>query len=515
MSTVNKPAQLRPAGLPPVPPPLYADRQQIYPKAVSGPIRRAKWVVLVLCLTLYYVVPWLRWDRGPDAPGQAVLVDLAHGRLYFFFFEIWPQEVYFLTGLLVLGAIGLFAATSLFGRVWCGFACPQTVWTDLFMWVERAIQGDRNERMRLDKQPWNPEKIRKKALTHAAWLGIAMATGGAWIMYFADAPTVTLALLTGQATLNNYFFFALFTLTTYGLAGWAREQVCTYMCPWPRFQAAMLDEASLVVSYRDWRGEPRGKLKAEGVGDCVDCHACVNVCPTGIDIRDGQQLECIGCGLCIDACDDIMAKLDRPKGLIAFETLSNIAASTAATAGFAPGTARQQAGMAVRHTPRFIRPRTILYGGMLMAVIAVMLGAWLLRETTTLSVLRDRAPLFVTLSDGSIRNAYTLKIANKLRSTDALTLTVEGPPRIQMQVQEAEAIGPNRFRVATRADGITQWRALLTLPAGEQMRESSPVVFRLADPAGRVIVTQRSVFLAPERHEEHHDEPSERRRDGR
>jgi cytochrome c oxidase accessory protein FixG len=253
-------------------------------------------VVLALCLAAYYLVPWLRWDRGPGAPDQAVLVDMTHARLYFFFIEIWPQEVYYLTGLLILGAIGMFMATSLFGRVWCGFTCPQTVWTDLFMLVERWIQGDRNARIKLDAQPWGPAKLARKAATHAAWLGIAAATGGAWIMYFQDAPTVIPQLLTGAASTQTYFFFGLFTATTYVFAGWAREQLCTYMCPWPRFQAAMLDESSLMVSYRTWRGEPRGKAKAHDAGDCVDCGACFHVCPTGMDIREGTQLSCIGPG---------------------------------------------------------------------------------------------------------------------------------------------------------------------------------------------------------------------------
>lgn len=500
MNDVPVKERLKPAGAPAPTaeqPSLYADRQKVYPKAVSGPVRRAKWAVLALCLGLYYLVPWIRWDRGPDAPGQAVLVDLGHGRLYFFFFEIWPQEVYFLTGLLVLGAIGLFAATSLFGRVWCGFACPQTVWTDLFMWVEAKIQGDRNARMKLDAQPWSAAKLRLKGLTHAAWIGIAAATGGAWIMYFNDAPTVAVELLTFQASKEVYFFFGLFTFTTYLLAGWAREQVCTYMCPWPRFQAAMLDENSLVVSYRAWRGEPRGKAKADGVGDCVDCRACVNVCPTGIDIRDGQQLECIGCGLCIDACDDIMKKLDRPTGLVAFETFANIDASNAATRAMSPCAARLDAGMAARTAPRFIRPRTLVYAAVLSAVVAVMLGAWLLRQTVTLAVIRDRAPLFVSLSDGGIRNGYTVKIANKDRVAGELTLVLESPTRLLLSVQEAQELGPNRFRVTTRGDGITQWRALATLPPGERTQESTAVTFRLLDARGRTVVSERSVFLGP------------------
>ncbi|HEY0438186.1 MAG TPA: cytochrome c oxidase accessory protein CcoG, partial [Phenylobacterium sp.] len=262
---------------------LYANRVRVYPKSVRGPVRRFKWAVLVFCLGLYYLLPWLRLDRGPGRPDQAVLLDLAHERFYFFQIELWPQDIYYLTGLLIMGAVGLFLVTSLAGRVWCGYGCPQTVWTDLFMWVERKIQGDRNARMRLDLQPWSTDWLRKKALTHAVWLGIAMATGGAWIMYFNDALEMTPRFFTGQASLEVYVFFGLFTATTYLLAGWAREQVCTYMCPWPRFQAAMLDENSLVVTYRDWRGEPRGKLKGEGHGDCVDCMACVHVCPTGID----------------------------------------------------------------------------------------------------------------------------------------------------------------------------------------------------------------------------------------
>jgi cytochrome c oxidase accessory protein FixG len=426
-----------------------------------------------------------------------VIVDMEHGRLHVFFVEIWPQEVYFLTGLLVLGAIGLFAATSLFGRVWCGFACPQTVWTDLFMWVERRIQGDRNERMRLDRQPWSREKLLKKGATHAAWLLIAAATGGAWIMYFNDAPTVTRELFTGAASLEVYFFFALFTGTTYVLAGWAREQVCTYMCPWPRFQGAMLDENSLVVTYRDWRGEPRGKAKAEGVGDCVDCRACVNVCPVGIDIRDGQQLECIGCGLCIDACDDVMVKLGREKGLVAFETLGNLAASTAASAALRPGPDRLACGMKARQAPRFLRPRTILYAALLALVAAVMLGAYLLRETVTVSVIRDRAPLFVTLSDGGIRNAYTVKIANKTREAGQLVLTVDTPAPLAVLVQDAAPAGANRFAVSTRADGLTQWRVLLTQAPGQTLAASIPVTFRLLDGNGRTVVTEGSVFLGP------------------
>jgi cytochrome c oxidase accessory protein FixG len=478
--------------------PLYATRQKVYPKDVRGRVRWVKWAVLITCLTIYYLVPWIRWDRGPGLPDQAVLADISNARIFLFWIEIWPQEIYFLTGLLVLAAIALFAVTSLFGRLWCGFACPQTVWTDLFMWVERKIQGDRNARMKLDRGPRDGSYWSRKAATHGVWLLIAAATGGAWIMYFVDAPTVAREILTGQASTEVYFFFGLFTLTTYLLAGWAREQVCTYMCPWPRFQAAMLDENSLVVTYRAWRGEPRGKSKSEGVGDCVDCMACVHVCPTGIDIRDGQQLECIGCGLCVDACDDVMKKLGRPTGLVAFETLKNLAASEVAAKPLSPGPQRFAAGMAVRSLPRFIRPRTMLYAGVLSGVTLVMLGAFLLRDTLTITVLHDRQPLFVRLSDGGVRNGYTIKLANKTRAEPTLTLSLEAPRGFTMHVADAAPDAAGRPLIATSAGGVSQARVFLTAEPGLRLSERTPVTFRLADPQGRIVASAETSFHAPE-----------------
>jgi cytochrome c oxidase accessory protein FixG len=469
---------------------LYADRVRVYPRAVKGPVRTAKWAVLVALLAIYYVTPWIRWDRGPGLPEQAVLVDMVAPRIFFFWIEIWPQEIYFLTGLLVLGAIGLFAVTSLFGRVWCGFTCPQTVWTDLFMWIERRIEGDRNARMKRDAGPHDAAWWRLKIAKHAAWLLIALATGGAWVFYFTDAPSTLVALLTFRAEPGVYFFVGLFTATTYVLGGIAREQVCTYMCPWPRFQAAMLDKDSLVVTYRDWRGEPRGKPDAAH-GDCVDCKACVHVCPTGIDIRDGQQLECIGCGLCIDACDDVMAKLHRPKGLIAFETLGNLAASQAATRGMPPGEARTAAGMAARKAPRFLRPRTFVYAGVLSAVAVVMLAAFLLRETLSLTAIQERAPLYVTLSDGSVRNAYTLRIANKSHTAEEFRLAVESRLPLAVAVQGQE--GPPRL--VSRPDGLSDARVFLTLPPDPPGgRRDGEVTFRLLDASGRTVASAHAQF---------------------
>ena len=273
--------------------PLYAARKKIFPKRAEGYFRRFKWLVMLITLGIYYLAPWIRWDRGPHAPDQAILVDLAGRRFYFFFVEIWPQEFYFVAGLLIMAGLGLFLVTSAVGRAWCGYTCPQTVWVDLFLVVERAIEGDRNARMKLDAAPWSAGKIWRRIAKHAIWLLIGILTGGAWIFYFADAPTLAGDFLTGHADPVAYITVAILTATTYVFGGLMREQVCTYMCPWPRIQAAMLDENSLVVTYNDWRGEPRSrhqkKAAAAGasVGDCVDCNACVAVCPMGIDIRDG------------------------------------------------------------------------------------------------------------------------------------------------------------------------------------------------------------------------------------
>lgn len=467
--------------------PLYVNRIKVYPKRVAGFFRRLKWAALIACLALYYLVPWLRWNRGPGAPDQAVLVDMAGRRAYFFDIEIWPQEVYFLTGLLILGAVGLFLATALLGRVWCGHFCPQTVWTDLFMWVERLIEGDRAQRMRLDQAPWTARKAALKIVKHAAWLAIAFATGGAWIMYFGDAPTVVREFFGLEASAATYFFVALFTATTYTLAGWAREQVCTYMCPWPRFQAAMLDDRSLVVTYQAWRGEPRGKHKAgegwAGRGDCVDCNACVAVCPTGIDIRDGQQLECIGCGLCIDACNAIMPRVGRPLNLITFDTLAN---QQAKAKGAPPE------GL------KLIRPRTIIYAAVLAVVAAVMLAALLLRPTVEVNVLRDRAPLFVTLGDGRIRNDYTVKILNKTREARSYVLTVAGLADVQVSVTGVDS-AQGRLVLTARPDSVAQYRVHIAAPRAGLAGESTPITFELHDTASQAVARYGAAFLAPAR----------------
>ena len=465
---------------------LYAARAAVYPKAVHGPARTVKWGILGFCLAVYYLLPWLRWDRGPGRVSQAVLLDLPNRRFYFFNIEFWPQDIYYLTGALILAAVGLFLVTSLAGRVWCGYACPQTVWTDLFMWVERLVEGDRNARMRRDQGPASIDRLWRKAVKHAVWLGIAFWTGGAWIMYFADAPTLTAQFWRGEAGTAAYFFIGLFTFTTYLLAGWAREQVCTYMCPWPRFQASMLDEQSLIVTYQPWRGEPRGHGKrdgapAAGLGDCIDCLACVHACPTGIDIRDGVQLECINCGLCVDACNEMMVRTGQPKWLVTWDTLAG-----------------QKARAEGRHEPfRPFRPRTFIYLAAMAVALIVMGTAMATRSHIDLAVQHDRAPLFVRVRDGDIRNGYTVKISNKTQAPAQFELTLRGLPGGAMALAEQSATPAPAQVLAVDADSIGTFRILVFGRPTPQAGGSQALDFLLRNLADGERTTYASVFLGP------------------
>jgi cytochrome c oxidase accessory protein FixG len=466
---------------------LYAERPAIYPKLAAGTFRRLKWLVMAVTLGIYYLLPWLRWDRGPNLPDQAFLLDFAHQRLFFGPIEIWAQELYFITGALIVSALGLFLVTSLAGRMWCGYTCPQTVWTDLMIAVERFWQGDRNARMRLDRDPWSFEKLWKKAATHVSWLVIALATGGALVFYFRDAPTLAGELMRGDAPAVAYAFLGVFTATTYLLGGIAREQVCIYMCPWPRIQGAMLDADSLLISYRDSRGEPRGPHKKgqawDGRGDCVDCRACVAVCPMGIDIRDGPQLECIQCALCIDACDDIMGKVGRPTGLIAYATFRNL----------------DNPGAGPRDGLRILRSRTILYAGLMALVSAIMLWAMANRSVLEVSVLPDRNPLYVLLTDGSLRNNYTVKILNKLHDVRHFRLSAAGLPGARLTVAGFEQENPV---IDVVPDNLRALRLHVTVPAAALADlPNDPAPFRLTvTDAGSGAETHRdTTFRSPPR----------------
>ncbi len=442
-------------------PQLYAPREPIFPRRVKGKFRTLKWWLMAGMLGIYYITPWLRWDRGPNLPDQAVLVDLANRRFFFFFIEIWPHEFYFVAGLLIMAGIGLFLFTSAMGRVWCGYACPQTVWTDLFIHVERWLEGDRNARIRLYRAPWTAEKIRKYALKWAIWLLIGLFTGGAWVFYFADAPTLFRDLVTGQAHPIAYTTVAILTTTTFLFGGFFREQVCIYACPWPRIQAAMMDEDTLTIEYRAWRGEPRGKLGTPGAGDCIDCKACVNVCPMGIDIRDGQQLACITCGLCIDACDEVMDKIGRPRGLIGYMALSDHA--------------REKAGLPpIPAWKHIFRPRTMLYFTLWAGIGVAMLIALFLRTDIDLSIAPVRNPTYVMLSDGSIRNTYEIRLRNMDHEPRYFFLSVADQPSIRLSI---EGWPGQLVQVPADAQGI--FRVYLTAPAGVPVAEAAITPIRI------------------------------------
>ena len=445
-------------------PSLYAPREPIFPRRVSGPFRRFKWWILAVTLGIYYLTPWIRWNRGPNLPDQAVLIDMVHRRFYFFWIEIWPHEFYFVAGLLIMAGLGLFLFTSALGRVWCGYACPQTVWTDLFILVERWIEGDRNARVRLHHAKWNVRKWRLRIAKWTVWLLISIATGGAWVFYFTDAPTLFLDLGNFAAHPVAYGTIAVLTLITFIFGGFMREQVCIYMCPWPRIQAAMMDNDTITVAYREWRGEPRGKKDAEGTGDCIDCMACVNVCPTGIDIRDGQQMECITCALCIDACDDVMDRIGNPRGLIDYLALSDEPA--------------ERAGEAPKPIWRHIlRPRTIIYTAAWASIGVAMLYALFIRSDIELTVSPQRNPTYVVQSNGDIRNIYDVRLRNKNGEDRQfqLSLTTDGILRIELE-------GNNR-------------KLAVTVPANQTVLQRVYVTARNQDPAATAHISDLRLWV--------------------
>jgi cytochrome c oxidase accessory protein FixG len=474
---------------------LFEARRKVLPKSVKGPFRRFKWAAMAVTLLVYYVTPWLRWDRGAHAPGQAVLVDLAHRRFYFFPIEIWPHEFYYVAGLLVMAAVGLFLVTSAVGRAWCGYACPQTVWTDLFQHVERLVEGDRNAQLRLLSAPWGPAKIARRITKHSLWILIGIVTGGAWIFYFADAPTLARQLAHGDAPFVAWSTVGILTATTYVLGGLMREQVCQFMCPWPRIQAAMMDERSLTVTYKYWRGEPRSHgLKRKNAasdavplldtGDCIDCNACVAVCPTGIDIREGPQIGCITCGLCIDACDDVMTRIDRAPKLIGYTTELDARAELASDAPMPP-------------LRRLLRARTLAYFAVWCAIGAGMLATLEGRDRLELSVLQTRNPLWVRLSDGTIRNGYQIKIRNleaRPREVELRLSGIEG--KLWAEGGESARSG-DALRIRLEADKVAKERIFVAAPEAGPQRTDLSFAIRALDAEGETARTA-SFFERPE-----------------
>ncbi len=451
---------------------LYEAQKKIYPRSISGVFARWRWAMVALTQLAFYGVPWLEWGQR-----QMVLFDLGARRFYIFGLVLYPQDFIYLTGLLIISALSLFLFTAVAGRLWCGFACPQTVYTEIFMWIEHKIEGDRSARLRLDNGPWSFEKVRKKFFKQVAWLTVALWTGFTFVGYFVPIRELGGELLALQGSWQ-IFWVLFYGFATYGNAGYMREQVCKYMCPYARFQSAMFDKDTLIVSYDGERGEPRGPrnktvdYKAKGLGDCIDCTLCVQVCPVGIDIRKGLQYECIGCGLCVDACNTVMDKMQYPKGLIRFSTQNAVA--------------RRWSQSQIMQ--RVFRPRVLVYSAVLVALCVAMLASLVTRTPLKVDVVRDRAALSRIVADGKLENIYRLQVMNATEGTQRYQITARGLQGLETSIDGDVEIGPAESRwVAVR----------LQIPYGSAPPGSHPVHFDVQAAGSAVHVTEKSVFLVP------------------
>ena len=458
---------------------LYQSREPIHPRSVKGPFRTFKTGVLLLAYGVFFLLPWVRWERlaGPD---QAVMFDIPTRRYFLFDLTVYPQDMYWLAGFLILAAWFLFFITGIFGRAFCGYFCFQTLWTDLFMKIEQLVQGERPARMRLEKESWGLHKLTRKGLTWFLWIAVAFWTGFTFTAYWANAPELFVDFFTGQAPFAAYVTTFLLTATTTVMAGFAREQVCIYMCPYSRFQSVMFDKNTLIPTYDYNRGEGRSKpfkgLKTreereeQGVGDCIDCGYCVQVCPTGIDIRDGLQIACINCGLCVDACDTIMDKQGWPRGLIRYASEKEIETG---------------------EKSKILRPKTIGYGFAISVVTALLIWGIASQSPMDFAVNQVRQPLYVTLSDGRIQNSYELKVNNKQDRPVDLDIALEGLPNPEMEFAgniehyTMEPSGRQRILIRVKHE-----------PAG--MKGKQPIRFVLTDENSDMApIVGESVFYLP------------------
>jgi cytochrome c oxidase accessory protein FixG len=404
--------------------PLYVAQEKIYPREVTGRFARLRVLSVWALLGIYYLLPWVSWNER-----QAVLFDLPARKFFIFGLVFWPQDFIFLALLLIIAALALFFFTAIGGRLWCGYACPQTVWTETFLWMERFAEGDRAARQRLDRGPWNSHKLARKSAKQLMWVTFALWTGFTFVGFFTPIRTLAQDVVTLSLGPWETFWILFYAFATYGNAGYLREQVCKYMCPYARFQSAMFDKDTLIITYDGERGEPRGARKRgtnpreQGLGDCIDCTWCVQVCPTGIDIRQGLQIECIACAACIDACDDVMDKMGSPRGLIRYSTQH-----------------------ALDHeATRVLRPRVLIYGALLGALVVGFVVAIALRSPVSLDVLRDRNTLYKLTDDGNVDNVYTLRILNKSESEQRFHIEAQGASALTLIPADRE------YRVASGA----------------------------------------------------------------
>lgn len=458
-------------------PELYVSEEKIYAREVDGRFERLRRVSTTFLLGLYYVLPWFTWDDR-----QAVLFDLPARRFYIFGLTFWPQDFIYMAWLLIIAGVGLFFVTALAGRLWCGYACPQTVWTNAFVWMERLTEGNRSRRIKLDKAPWTAEKIVRKSAKQLLWITFSLWTGFIFVGYFTPVRELAPSIVSFSMGGWEVFWILFYGFATYGNAGYMREQVCKYMCPYARFQSAMFDNNSLIVSYDARRGEPRGSRSrnsgkdrttsrnkaGQQLGDCIDCTLCVQVCPTGIDIREGLQYECIACAACIDACDGVMDKMGYPRGLIRYTTENALTGKTS----------------------RILRPRIAIYGTLLLILVVGLAGALSNRHELRLDVMRDRNALYRELAEGDIENVYTLRVTNKSDRDHQLRLQVDGLPGLI--VDEATQ------RFTAKAGELTTVAARVHANLDEAPGGGHPISFTIeSETAPEITAQSKSRFFLP------------------
>jgi len=453
---------------------MYAAREEIYPREVQGRYASLRWFFVWATQLLFYGLPWLSWNGR-----QAVLFDLGARKFYIFGIVLWPQDFIYLAALLIISAYSLFLFTAIFGRVWCGFTCPQTVYTEIFMWIERKIEGSRSARMRLDRQPASVAKFLRKLAKHLSWGAVALWTGFTFVGYFTPIHVLAASVMSLGLGPWEWFWVLFYSFATYGNAGWMREQVCKYMCPYARFQSAMFDKDSLIITYDQERGEPRGARSksdpdsTKALGDCIDCSMCVQVCPTGIDIRKGLQYECIGCAACVDACNSVMDKIGAPRGLVRYWTDHAMKF-------------RWSTDQILRHT---FRPRVVIYSVVLLVIVSVFFGTLLTRTPLKMDVIRDRGSMGREIEDGMIENVYRLQIMN----------TEEGAHRYRISVSGIEGIAVQGVTEVSLAS--TESRGVpvnIRIPAGVGEKGSNKIQIVLTDVDNPDIqVREKAVFFVP------------------
>ena len=451
---------------------LYEAKKKIYPRAIGGVFTRWRWALVLLTQGVFYGLPWWQWGER-----QMVLFDLGARRFYLFGLVLYPQDFIYLTGLLIMSALSLFLFTAVAGRLWCGFACPQTVYTEIFLWIEHRIEGDRSARLRLDNGGWTAEKLWKKSAKQSAWIAVSLWTGFTFVGYFVPIRQLGAELLALHGPWQM-FWVLFYGFATYGNAGFLREQVCKYMCPYARFQSAMFDKDTLIVTYDTQRGEPRGArskkvdAKAAGLGDCIDCSLCVQVCPTGIDIRKGLQYECIGCGMCVDACNTVMDKVQYPRGLIRYATQNGM----------------QNRWSSAQMLRRVLRPRVLFYSAVLLALCTAMLASLVTRTPLKVDVVRDRAALSRVVAGGQLENIYRVQVMNATEQPQRYRITASGLQGLQVASEPEVEIGPAESRwVAVR----------LQVPYGAAPAGSHTVHLDVQALGDRAQVSEKTVFLVP------------------